>query len=144
MSQHTRLTLIRRAVTKDDAPLPVRVTACVMLLYAQPLTRTSPECSTELEDSARVPASSSDNAQAILIGNGRTPCGKRLASAWPLASGLYSARIWAIQSGRGPGRASLMRAPICGNGEPMSSAVNAVATFSWRDQHCRASPDVFW
>ncbi|WP_431921607.1 hypothetical protein [Nonomuraea jabiensis] len=38
MSQHTRLTLIRRAVTTVGAPLPVRVAVCIMLLYAQPLT----------------------------------------------------------------------------------------------------------
>ncbi|MGK5556221.1 hypothetical protein ACSNOI_31850 [Actinomadura kijaniata] len=39
MSQHARLTLIRRAATSTDAPLEVRVAALLMLLYAQAVSR---------------------------------------------------------------------------------------------------------
>jgi integrase len=38
-SQRRRLELIRRAVTNDQLPLRARVTACLMLLYAQPVSR---------------------------------------------------------------------------------------------------------
>lgn len=39
ISQHRRLELIRRAVTDDHLPLRTRVAACLMLLYAQPVSR---------------------------------------------------------------------------------------------------------
>jgi hypothetical protein len=39
LSQHRRLELIRRAATDEAIPLPTRVAACLMLLYAQPVSR---------------------------------------------------------------------------------------------------------
>jgi hypothetical protein len=39
LSQHRRLELIRRAATDHRIPIPVRVAACLMLLYAQPVSR---------------------------------------------------------------------------------------------------------
>ncbi|GLY92529.1 hypothetical protein [Actinoallomurus iriomotensis] len=39
MSQRRRLQLLRRAVTDEHLDLPTRVAACLMLLYAQPITR---------------------------------------------------------------------------------------------------------
>jgi len=39
VSQRQRLDLIRRAVTDDRVPLRTRVAACLMLLYAQPVSR---------------------------------------------------------------------------------------------------------
>ncbi len=39
LSQRRRLDLIRRAVTDDRIPLRTRVAACLMLLYAQPVSR---------------------------------------------------------------------------------------------------------
>jgi hypothetical protein len=39
VSQRQRLDLIRRAVTDDRMPLRTRVAACLMLLYAQPVSR---------------------------------------------------------------------------------------------------------
>ncbi|MEV5753162.1 hypothetical protein AB0L00_35545 [Actinoallomurus sp. NPDC052308] len=39
LSQHRRLELIRRAATDVQIPLPTRVAACLMLLYAQPVSR---------------------------------------------------------------------------------------------------------
>jgi hypothetical protein len=39
ISQRQRLDLIRRLITSDDIPLPTRIAALLMLLYAQPLTR---------------------------------------------------------------------------------------------------------
>lgn len=39
ISQQHRLRLIRRAVTHDELPLTTRVAACLVLLYAQPVTR---------------------------------------------------------------------------------------------------------
>jgi hypothetical protein len=39
ISQRQRLDLLRRLLTDDDIPLPDRVAAILMLLYAQPLTR---------------------------------------------------------------------------------------------------------
>ncbi|MBT2233560.1 hypothetical protein [Nonomuraea sp. NEAU-A123] len=39
LSQRRRLELIRRAATDDQIPPRVRVTACLVLLYAQPITR---------------------------------------------------------------------------------------------------------
>ncbi|HEX9354797.1 MAG TPA: hypothetical protein VF933_13405 [Streptosporangiaceae bacterium] len=39
LSQQRRLELIRRAVTDERAPLRARVAACLVLLYAQPVTR---------------------------------------------------------------------------------------------------------
>lgn len=39
LAQHQRLTLLRQAVNRDDIPLQDRVTAALVLLYAQPLTR---------------------------------------------------------------------------------------------------------
>jgi hypothetical protein len=39
MSQQHRLRLIRRAVTHDELPLTTRVAACLVLVYAQPVTR---------------------------------------------------------------------------------------------------------
>lgn len=39
ITQHRRLELIRRAVTDDHLPLRTRVAACLMLLYAQPVSR---------------------------------------------------------------------------------------------------------
>ena len=39
ISQHRRLELLRRAVTDDHPPLRTRVAACLMLLYAQPVSR---------------------------------------------------------------------------------------------------------
>jgi len=39
ITQHRRLALIRRYLTDDHLPLRVRAIACLMLLYAQPLSR---------------------------------------------------------------------------------------------------------
>jgi hypothetical protein len=39
LSQQRRLELIRRAVTAGQMPLQARVAACLVLLYAQPITR---------------------------------------------------------------------------------------------------------
>lgn len=39
LSQHHRITLIRRFVTDEQIPLIDRVTAMLVLLYAQPITR---------------------------------------------------------------------------------------------------------
>lgn len=39
LSQHKRLELIRRAITDEQIPLRARVTACLVLLYGQPITR---------------------------------------------------------------------------------------------------------
>ena len=39
ITQHRRLTLLRRYLTDDHAPLRIRAAACLMLLYAQPLSR---------------------------------------------------------------------------------------------------------
>lgn len=39
LSQHRRLELIRRAAIDEEIPLPTRVAACLMLLYAQPASR---------------------------------------------------------------------------------------------------------
>lgn len=38
ITQQRRLALLRRYVTDETAPLPTRVAACLLLLYAQPLT----------------------------------------------------------------------------------------------------------
>ena len=39
ITQHRRLTLLRRYLTEENAPVRIRATACLMLLYAQPLSR---------------------------------------------------------------------------------------------------------
>lgn len=39
ITQQRRLTLLRRFTTDTTAPLPLRVAACLVLLYAQPLSR---------------------------------------------------------------------------------------------------------
>jgi integrase len=39
ITQHRRLGLLRRYLTGDQVPLRIRVIACLMLLYAQPLSR---------------------------------------------------------------------------------------------------------
>lgn len=39
ITQHRRLTLLRRYITDDQPPARIRAAACLMLLYAQPLTR---------------------------------------------------------------------------------------------------------
>ena len=39
ITQHRRLALLRRYLTDDQPPLRIRVIACLMLLYAQPLSR---------------------------------------------------------------------------------------------------------
>ena len=39
ITQHRRLALLRRYLTEDHAPLRIRAAACLMLLYAQPLSR---------------------------------------------------------------------------------------------------------
>jgi integrase len=39
ITQHRRLTLLRRYISDDQPPARIRAAACLMLLYAQPLTR---------------------------------------------------------------------------------------------------------
>jgi hypothetical protein len=39
MTQHQRLTLLRKILTDERAQLRIRVTACLLLLYAQPVSR---------------------------------------------------------------------------------------------------------
>ena len=39
ITQYRRLALLRRYLTDDRVPLRIRVIACLMLLYAQPLSR---------------------------------------------------------------------------------------------------------
>jgi hypothetical protein len=39
ITQHQRLALLRRALTEDAEPLRTRVAACLVLLYAQPVSR---------------------------------------------------------------------------------------------------------
>jgi hypothetical protein len=39
ITQHRRLALLRRYLTEEDAPARIRAIACLMLLYAQPLSR---------------------------------------------------------------------------------------------------------
>ena len=39
ITQHRRLALLRRYLTEEDAPTRIRAIACLMLLYAQPLSR---------------------------------------------------------------------------------------------------------
>ena len=39
LTQHRRLALLRRYLTDDQAPLRIRAIVCLMLLYAQPLSR---------------------------------------------------------------------------------------------------------
>jgi hypothetical protein len=40
ITQHRRLALLRRYLTDEDTPARIRAIACLMLLYAQPLSRT--------------------------------------------------------------------------------------------------------
>ena len=42
ITQHRRLALLRRYLTDDHAPARLRAIACLMLLYAQPLSRSPP------------------------------------------------------------------------------------------------------
>src|SRR5436305_1131999 len=39
MTQHKRLTLLRKILTDEQSPLRIRVTACLVLLYAQPVSK---------------------------------------------------------------------------------------------------------
>lgn len=39
LSQHPRITMLRRALTEQELPLQLRVVACLLLLYAQPVAR---------------------------------------------------------------------------------------------------------
>ena len=39
ITQHRRLALLSRYITEENAPVRIRATACLMLLYAQPLSR---------------------------------------------------------------------------------------------------------
>jgi hypothetical protein len=39
ITQQRRLALMRRFVTDHTGPLPTRVAACLLLLYAQPISR---------------------------------------------------------------------------------------------------------
>jgi integrase len=39
ITQHRRLALLRRYITEENAPVRIRAAACLMLLYAQPLSR---------------------------------------------------------------------------------------------------------
>jgi integrase len=39
ITQHRRLALLRRYLTEENAPIRIRAAACLMLLYAQPLSR---------------------------------------------------------------------------------------------------------
>ncbi|MFC7280014.1 hypothetical protein ACFQS1_39160 [Paractinoplanes rhizophilus] len=50
ITQQRRLALLRRFVTDDTGPLPTRVAACLLLLYAQPISRIHRLTTTDLLD----------------------------------------------------------------------------------------------
>ncbi|MFV2085012.1 hypothetical protein [Micromonospora sp. LOL_021] len=65
ITQQRRLALLRRYVTDDTTPLPTRVAACLLLLYAQPLTRVHRLTTTDLTDN--------DGELLIRLGDPPTP-----------------------------------------------------------------------
>jgi hypothetical protein len=50
LTQQRRLALLRHFLTDSQAPVPARAAACLLLLYAQPLTRIHRLAATDLTD----------------------------------------------------------------------------------------------
>jgi hypothetical protein len=72
MTQHKRLALLRKILTDEQAPLRIRVTACLVLLYAQPVSRI---VRLTVEDIIR------DGAEVLLrLGDSPTPVPEPFAS----------------------------------------------------------------
>ncbi|MGO8891690.1 MAG: hypothetical protein ACLQB1_18620 [Streptosporangiaceae bacterium] len=129
VSQRQRLDLIRRAVTDDRVPLRTRVAACLMLLYAQPVSRlirlTAADV-TQQDGEVLIrlgdpPAPVPEPFAALLLelaGNQPGPATASTPARWlfpgqsagqPLAAGTMLAHLRALGFPTGPARLSALR-----------------------------------
>ncbi|EFC82253.1 hypothetical protein [Parafrankia sp. EUN1f] len=92
ITQHRRLALLRRFTTDDSQPLPIRAVACLVLLYAQPLSRIHRLTTDDILDR--------DGEMLIRLGDPPTPVPdpfaallRELAAAAPPAGWLIPGRF---------------------------------------------------